>query len=791
MPNAAFPRMLTDYLRKRAAAHFPPRELEQLRLHLLDRLSKVETLPAAGMGIDWRRLAEEAGVDGDLMLQAREALRPGLEALRREIAARPRPKPKAERRGALLAPMKKVARPTQAHSAQGRPRGKPKAEPSAKQHFPVAKPTIRSAAPHRRRSDAGRPRRPVVDFPEADSDTWDDPASFHEALALHMRRHRDTSLTLTRAILKPGETFERSTIVTWRRGLKAPRSLTSLDLLRRIEHRYRLPVGYFQAKLPHPARAATGHQPGGIPASEMRRLAWHLPDDFAQRSSVEQEEILEWVRRVVISGATDYRRYQADAMKLRYAVRFPNLQSARAAQRLADRHREDDFAAADSDPELLPGVVRAPARLAEEMAALVSFKTATLTAIGYQRRGVWGQETASQKTEHLGLMFGALVASPCGAVRGYGAPLRDLTFGLLVFPAVWDWYVQWRERRRGFYTNWEVDMLQVAVALTSSETGWITQAPGLLERLRPIPGLVSEDEIDAARQDWPAACAKAHAHTLARAKEIQRVARVHRDPFEPILTVLEADSPVGEYRKIADEIVRLMPDPRRYPKSHAEAVRSLLMVRFGLHLGLRQRNLRELLVCPRGRPHTPDRQLEQARCGELRWNSRDSAWEVYIPSIAFKNAHSSFFAGRPFRLSLPDLGGLYSYIDTWLDRHRSTLLGRTRDPGTFFVKTMKSSSANAAYDQNTFYEAWRLTTQRYGIYNPYTGRGAIPGLLPHGPHNIRDVLATHILKQTGSYEQASYAIQDTPDMVAKHYGRFLPQDKAALAAQVLNQVWAA
>ena len=55
-------------------------------------------------------------------------------------------------------------------------------------------------------------------------------------------------------------------------------------------------------------------------------------------------------------------------------------------------------------------------------------------------------------------------------------------------------------------------------------------------------------------------------------------------------------------------------------------------------------------------------------------------------------------------------------------------------------------------------------------------RGAIQGLLPHGPHNVRDVLATHILKRTGSYEQASYAFQDTPDMVAQHYGRFLPQD---------------
>ncbi|OJU10333.1 MAG: hypothetical protein BGN86_15575 [Caulobacterales bacterium 68-7] len=58
-------------------------------------------------------------------------------------------------------------------------------------------------------------------------------------------------------------------------------------------------------------------------------------------------------------------------------------------------------------------------------------------------------------------------------------------------------------------------------------------------------------------------------------------------------------------------------------------------------------------------------------------------------------------------------------------------------------------------------------------------------------HNVRDVLATHILKQTGSYEQASYAIQDTPERVAEPYGRVLPQDKAALAAQVLNKAWAA
>ncbi len=445
----------------------------------------------------------------------------------------------------------------------------------------------------------------------------------------------------------------------------------------------------------------------------------------------------------------------------------------------------------EADPDLSAGTIRAPARLDAEMNQLVQFKTANLTPLGYQRRGAWNAETASQKVEHLGLMFGALAASPRGAIRGRGVSLSRLSFGLLVFPAIWDWYVRWREARRGFYTAWEVDMLRVGVALTAPETGWITQTPGLVDHLRPIPGLVSQDDIARACVNWVAECAAMHAYGLARAKEIQRIARVHRDPFEPILAVLEADSPLSEYRRIADEIVRLMPDGRRYPKSKAEAVRSLLLIRLGLHLGLRQRNLRELLVCPRGGAPRSERQLANRRCGELRWSERDSGWEVFIPSMAFKNHHSSFFGGRPFRLLLSDLGNLYSYIDEWIDHHRPLLLGGARDPGTFFVKTIKRSSSDAAYDQNTFYEAWRLTIQRYGIFNPYTGRGAIAGLLPHGPHNVRDVLATHILKKTGSYEQASYAIQDTPDMVAKHYGRFLPQDKAAMAAKILNQVWEA
>lgn len=39
-------------------------------------------------------------------------------------------------------------------------------------------------------------------------------------------------------------------------------------------------------------------------------------------------------------------------------------------------------------------------------------------------------------------------------------------------------------------------------------------------------------------------------------------------------------------------------------------------------------------------------------------------------------------------------------------------------PGTLFVKTVKTTIKDAAYDQTTFYEVWRLVIQCYGIYNP-------------------------------------------------------------------------
>ncbi|XEN35032.1 hypothetical protein M728_005693 (plasmid) [Ensifer sp. WSM1721] len=44
-----------------------------------------------------------------------------------------------------------------------------------------------------------------------------------------------------------------------------------------------------------------------------------------------------------------------------------------------------------------------------------------------------------------------------------------------------------------------------------------------------------------------------------------------------------------------------------------------------------------------------------------------------------------------------DLLDLYKYLNAYIERHRGVLLAGGDDPGTFFVKTVKANSRDAAY----------------------------------------------------------------------------------------------
>ena len=236
----------------------------------------------------------------------------------------------------------------------------------------------RPAMPEPPPKPRGRPRRPVeIGSPKPLWTVWADPEAFSAALRLHMACHGDSLRALHAALAAGGTAPCFSTLALWHRDAAKP-SAGSIPALAAIERRYGLPAGYFDAKDERRSRVKTNR--GGfvtIPYAERRRLAWHLPTDFAQRPAAEQEEIIAWVREVVISGSTDYRRYQAAATKQRYALRFPGLKLAHSGGR-----------AAAVDAARHSTLTDAPERLRRDMAELLHFKTSTLTALGLRRNGV-------------------------------------------------------------------------------------------------------------------------------------------------------------------------------------------------------------------------------------------------------------------------------------------------------------------------------------------------------------------------------------------------------------------
>jgi len=582
-----------------------------------------------------------------------------------------------------------------------------------------------------------------------------------------------TCTSLVEAIECIGDGRKRRSFGTWRHGQGLPRHRESFKVVHQIEQHFDLPSDYLTHLVVRDDSALEKLIKAANPRQQVV-LRWHLPPDFDTRSREQQDEMLAWTSVNVMPCATDYGKYQSRASQIPFAIVFPSLDKLFGGRTPRGSLKKDRLV---MGREGSCGTVAAPARLAEEMRALVTFKTGLLAPRGYTRGAQWLPSTASYQVRRYGELFGALAAAPLSPAGGLGVPPSKLTFGLLVFPAVWDWYVHWREQRRGFLTMSERSILYEAKSTSRAPTGWLRQHRELARRLHPIKGLVSQHDVIAARRDWTAACDKVFYHTSNRVTEVHRAGRAHRDPFAPILPCLESDNPLGEYKKIADEIMRLMHEEAHTPIKAASAVRAYVMFRLAVHLGVRQKNLRELLFCPRDARPRSVRLLERLRRGEIRWSESKDGWEVFIPSIAFKNRRSSFFRGRPFQMQLPDLDGLYHWIDHYIQQSRPLLMSGYPDPGTFLVRTAEQADGVVEYDIYAFYEAWKAMTERYGIYNPYTGRGAIKGLLPHGPHCVRDVLATHVLKQTCSYELAAFAIQDTVAVVMRHYARFLPHEK--------------
>ncbi|HEY8618306.1 hypothetical protein [Phenylobacterium sp.] len=351
-----------------------------------------------------------------------------------------------------------------------------------------AAPPVRASTPPSRRRAAPAQQRQRSRRPP--------PGGFAAALDAAMRQAGETDGALA-AALGHAEPVAAGRIAMWRRGAARPRTAAGLARVAAIERRYDLPAGAL-SELLGPAAAAEVPPPTLYDDAGRR-----LPAGFADLAREQQAEILAWVRSVY-HGASRARVYQKSASEHAFALVFD------------DRSRA------------VAGLRAAPDALAAQAAQLVAFKTARFAPAGQLRHGIWSPATAGQQLHHLGLLFGALAAPATGPARGLGAPRDSLTFALLCVPAVWDWYIAWREARRGFLSPWEHRMVGGAGALARAGTGWLAQRPDLAQTLKPIPGLLEAGEVARLQADWAGACRAFEGFSRMRAKEVERLARVSR-----------------------------------------------------------------------------------------------------------------------------------------------------------------------------------------------------------------------------------------------------------------------
>lgn len=235
---------------------------------------------------------------------------------------------------------------------------------------------------------------------------WKDPATFGEALQLHARRHDETIYHLYNAVVRPEDGVNRSTLISWGRGKRTPRAAISLEILGRIERRYRLRAGYFLSlsgtRIEHQAIFDFGRHL----QSERRRLAWHLPRRFqptikpGKGRNPELGPHRDHKRQRTIAGIRSKAPF---ASAMRFASAVPRGRSA-------SLHR--------TDAGRKSGIVIAPKRLNDEMAEFLRFKIADIRCLRHaEERGLGNGDSFPE-----GGAFRAVV-------RGVRGPTRERSTG--------------------------------------------------------------------------------------------------------------------------------------------------------------------------------------------------------------------------------------------------------------------------------------------------------------------------------------------------------------------------
>lgn len=543
---------------------------------------------------------------------------------------------------------------------------------------------------------------------------------------------------------------QASAIASWANGLRTP-SICSLPSIYKIEEYFNLPRNTLVGRVIFDGRSGikAALERGGFPrpvGESFSLLASYLPSDFPTLPIEEQQSLVTAANEHILQNKSEFRLWSITMLKKSFSLKIESLTP----------------------------------RTRQEIDELISYKTAIIPPTHYRRgdNGQWRKPTPDcPGTVGIfkycaGRIFGVLTVPKEN--MGGGLRINQLTLAHFVLPSVWRLYFDYVEKRNGKLPVTSIyPELAMVYPWLDAKYGWITQSAWLAERLEPIDGIITEQEVSLAKTNWREFIRKNESELddIRRyLKKIWEVTPPDRDSHLPILPILESDEPL----KILYHAIREYESQTRYrttaPVMSALDLRNVVLLRILAETALRSRNLIDLTWKPNN-------------TGQLR-RETNGYYMIEIPYTQFKNPQSRFF-GPPrskqnYKITLSKK--LIPLLDRYLHSARALLLNcwaanngidEPVDEGFLFVSRAQCISQHLSVV--TARGIMRRFTATYLVYNPLTGTG-IKGVEPFLLHAVRHIVATYILKKTGSYFEAGRAIQDTAYTAERHYARYAPED---------------
>lgn len=543
---------------------------------------------------------------------------------------------------------------------------------------------------------------------------------------------------------------QASAVASWANGRRTP-SIGSLSSIYKIEDFFNLPRNTLASKAVFDGRSGikAALERGGFPrpaGESLSFLAKYLPPDFPTLPVDEQRRLVTAANDHILQNKSEFRLWSITMLTKSFRLKIESLTSGTR----------------------------------KEIDNLIDYKTAIIPPTGYRRsdNGQWRQSTPSC-TGTIGIfkhcaerIFGVLTIPR--EYMGGGLRIEQLTIAHFALPAVWRLYFNYIEKRNGKNPVSSIfPELAMVYPWLDAKYGWIAQSAWLADRLEPIEGIITEQEVALAKTNW---------HEFIRSKEpelddlrrhlkkIWEITPPDRDSHLPILPILESDEPLRILNRAIKEYESQTWHRTTPPVMSALHLRNVVLLRILAETALRSRNLIDLTWKPNN-------------TGQLR-REANGYYTIEIPYAQFKNPHSRFF-GPPrskqnYKITLSKK--MIPLLDQYLHSARKLLLNRWAanndiddlvDEGFLFIS--RSGCLSQHLSPVTAAGIMRRFTATYLVYNPLTGTG-IKGVEPFLTHAVRHIVATHILKKTGSYFEAGRAIQDTAYTAERHYAKYAPED---------------